>query len=64
MGPYGPLWAHMGPMGPYGAPGVKNKKIFFLKIFIKKYFGYKRVLDRFWARMDAGFEISVKKDVY
>ena len=29
--------------------------------FYNKYFGYKRVLDGFWARIDAGFEFSIKK---
>ena len=44
-----------------GSKIKKQKK--WKKMYIK-YFGYKRVLDGFWARMDAGFEFSIKKRVY
>ena len=41
----------------------KNKNIYFGKKY-KMYFGYKRVRDGFWARIDAGFGFSMKKRVY
>ena len=40
---------------------IKNKKT--AKKY-KKYFGYKRILGGFWARMDAGFGFSMKKRIY